>query len=193
MACNFDAPALRAARTGDCDADGWCWEDPIPNGAQVHGASLPGAKDLWVCPSIAPPPRWATLAVAGVAVLQRARRRLRAQPARYLDCDLGEGGSDATGVHLSLDGSTWEAAADATASYRELREAPMVDSGPLSQDRVAIASSPSTARSGTFSISPLHSIEPNIQAMFAAQARFGFSNELDHIPWHLASNSPRRP
>ncbi|HEX2673811.1 MAG TPA: hypothetical protein VHM25_23190, partial [Polyangiaceae bacterium] len=47
-ACDFDAPMPRAEAHGECDDDGWCWEDPLPTGTQVHVASLPGAEQLWL-------------------------------------------------------------------------------------------------------------------------------------------------
>lgn len=47
-ACDFNAPMPRAEPHGDCDEDGWCWEDPVPTGAHTRVASLPGAKQLWL-------------------------------------------------------------------------------------------------------------------------------------------------
>ena len=47
-ACDFDAIMPRAEIHGECDNDGWCWEDPLATGVETHLASLPGAKELWL-------------------------------------------------------------------------------------------------------------------------------------------------
>src|SRR6478752_180533 len=47
-ACDFKSAMPRAESHGECDDDGWCWEDPIPNGAWTRVASLPFAQDLWL-------------------------------------------------------------------------------------------------------------------------------------------------
>jgi len=124
-ACDFDAPIARAEAHGECDDDGWCWEDPLPIGTKVQLASLPGAKELWLWSArglhrlvdgkwtmqVAP----TTLDVTGAVVL--------APDDIWLTIETLSDSSSATYLY-HFDGSAWTRVQNVVEALSELRAGP---------------------------------------------------------------------